>query len=239
MLFVDVITIFPELIETYVNTGVLKRTNNSNNIKVNLVNLRDFTTDRHKTVDDTPFGGGAGMIMKLEPFEKAINYVRSKSEVTDSNFEVWLFAAHGQLFTQNFAKELANEAVAYNKHIVLLCGRYEGIDNRIMHFVDKVVSVGPYILTGGELGAMVVIDAVARLLPDILGNSQSAQDETEFVEIGNNFKVVAEYPQYTRPFEYKTKNGVILKVPEVLSTGNHKKIKEWRESQKKTKKLNP
>lgn len=229
MLHVSVITIFPQIIEEYAKYGILKRALDKGIFKLYPINLRDFTTDKHQTVDDRPFGGGPGMVLKLEPFVKAIEYAKSKIDVKT---KVWLFTANGTLFTQKQASQIARVLSKEDLHLILLCGRYEGIDARIEHFVDAKISIGPYVLTGGELPALVVTDAIVRLVEGSVGNPESLKEETSFKLKDGRVTVEGEYPQYTRPavFEYKGKR---YEVPDVLLTGDHKKIKQWRDSQKR------
>ncbi len=229
MLYVSVITIFPQIIEEYAKYGILKRALDKRVFRLSAVNLRGFTTDKHQTVDDRPFGGGPGMVLKLGPLVKAIEYTKSK---VDAETKVWLFAASGTLFTQKQASHIAKFSAKEDLHLILLCGRYEGIDARIEHFVDAKLSIGPYVLTGGELPALVVTDAIVRLLEGSVGNPESLKEETSFKLRDGIVEVEGEYPQYTRPavFEYKGKK---YKVPDVLLTGDHKKIKQWRDSQKR------
>ncbi len=232
MLWIDVVTIFPEFIEQYVNLGVLKRSQELK-IKLRAVNLRDFTNDKHKTVDDTPFGGGPGMVFKLEPVTKAIYKLKNEATALGYESEVWLVSPAGALFNQSFAIDVVNYTKKTSLHIILLCPRYEGIDARITHWVDRTLSVGPFILTGGELPALIILDALVRLVPGILGNKRSIQDETMFKFMDGKLFVTAEYPHYTRPADFVTSDGLTLSVPAELKTGDHKKIKIWRESKRK------
>ncbi|HVO93058.1 MAG TPA: tRNA (guanosine(37)-N1)-methyltransferase TrmD [Terriglobales bacterium] len=202
-----VITIFPQLFESTFGFGILKKAQEKNLIQIQLVNLRDYTSDRHRTTDDTPYGGGQGMVMKPEPLITAIEAARAKSPAA----RVLLMTPRGHLFKQKDAQRLAQE-----QELVLICGRYEGIDERVTAFVDEEISIGDYTLSGGEPAATVIIDAVARLIPGVLGNETSALEES-FVD------GLLEYPQYTRPEEF---HG--MKVPDVLLSGDHARIKRWR-----------
>lgn len=211
---IDVLTIFPEMFQSPLNTSILKRAIEKGFLEVELTNFRDYATDKHRRVDDYPFGGGAGMVMKPEPIFRAWSDVRNKvNEDVDSR--TILLSPQGKLFNQQLAWELSKE-----RHLILICGHYEGVDERVHNLIPiEEISIGDYILTGGELGALVIIDAVARLLPGVLGDENSAQEET-FAD------GLLEYPQYTRPREF-----LGHKVPEVLLSGNHAKIREWRRLQ--------
>lgn len=220
MLSFTVITIFPEMFASPLSHSILKKAREKGMISVNLVNLRDYATDRHRMTDDYPYGGGQGMVMKPEPLVKAIEDARGKLQKP----RVILLSPQGKVFDQTMAERLAQE-----KDIVLICGRYEGVDERIKEFVDDELSVGDYTLTGGELASMVILDTVTRLLPGVLGNEKSAQEES-FTD------GLLEYPQYTRPEEFKG-----MRVPEVLLSGDHERIKKWRRevSLKRTRERRP
>ncbi|MCX6792490.1 MAG: tRNA (guanosine(37)-N1)-methyltransferase TrmD [Candidatus Falkowbacteria bacterium] len=221
MLF-RVITIFPEVIDAYVKVGMLGRAIKKNLIKVIAYDLRAWTKDKHNTVDDTPYGGGAGMLMKAEPVYDALKELQ---KIKIKKQKVILLSAKGKTWNQQLAKKYAKDL----ESIIFICGRYEGIDERIMELVDEEISIGDYVLTGGELGAMTIIDSVARLLPEVLGNSESLDMESHS-KVG-----ILEYPQYTKP-EVVTFGKKKYKVPPVLLSGNHAKIKEWRMKHLKTKK---
>src|SRR5882724_5563504 len=210
MLSFTVITIFPRMLDSAPSHGVLKKAQGKGLIKVEMVNLRDYTTDRHLTTDDYPYGGGQGMVMKPEPLVAAIEDIRRKVQRT----RVVLLAPQGSVFSQQDALRLSQE-----EQIVLICGRYEGIDERVKAFVDEEISIGDYTLSGGEPAAIVVIDAIARLVPGVLGNENSTAEES-FTD------GLLEYPQYTRPETFRG-----MKVPEVLLSGDHERIKEWRQQQ--------
>jgi len=205
-----VITIFPQMFESPFAFSILKKAQENSLIQIHLVNPRDFTTDRHHTTDDAPYGGGQGMVMKPEPLAAAIDSARAESRQARGI----LLTPRGRLFTQPDAQRLAQE-----KELVLVCGRYEGIDERITAFVDEEISIGDYTLSGGEPAATVLIDTVARLIPGVLGNENSPLDES-FVD-GR-----LEYPQYTRPEEFRG-----MKVPEVLLSGDHERVRQWRRKQ--------
>lgn len=201
---IDIVTIFPEMVEPYINGSILGRAQKNKKVTIKAHQLRRWTSDKHNTVDDKPFGGGPGMVMKVEPFDKAL-----KSLKLGKKSRVILTSARGKTFTQADAQRLAK----YDR-LVFLCGRYEGVDERVAeHLADEELSIGPYVLTGGELAAMVMSDAVARHLPGVLGKGESLEE------------VHGSFPQYTRPDVYKK-----WKVPDVLLSGDHKKIEEWRRS---------
>ena len=207
MLHFTVITIFPQMLSSPLGHSILKKAQENGLIQVEVVDLRDHTSDRHHTTDDTPYGGGQGMVMKPEPLVAAIEHARSQRP----SARVILLTPRGRVFDQRTAKELSKE-----KNLIFICGRYEGIDERVSSFVDDEISIGDYTLSGGEPAAAVVIDAVARLLPGVLGNENSAADES-FTD------GLLEYPQYTRPEDFRG-----MKVPEVLLSGDHERIRKWR-----------
>ena len=233
----EIVTIFPEFFESVLRFGVVSRALTQGRASVRTVDLRSFTTDRHRTVDDRPFGGGEGMVLKPEPLVAAIESlgVAAKSERDPKRETVVLLSAQGRRFQQVTAHELASL-----EHVVLICGRYEGVDERVSDLVcDRELSVGDYVLSGGELGAAVIVDAVVRLLPGVLGNADSAHYESFGVAHhsgtatgdGPPLAVSAsagllDYPHYTRPAEFR---GV--QVPEVLSGGDHLAIQRWRRQQ--------
>ncbi len=207
MLNFTVITIFPPMFSSPLGHSILKRAQEKGLISVRLVDLRDYATDRHRVTDDYPYGGGQGMVMKPEPLITAIEDARRRFKKP----RVILLSPQGKVFNQGEANKLARE-----KELVLICGRYEGVDERVKQFVDDELSIGDYTLSGGELAAMVVIDTVTRLIPGVLGNLRSPQEES----FSNS---LLEYPQYTRPEEFRG-----IKVPEVLLSGDHERIKSWR-----------
>ncbi len=218
----NIITIFPEIFNSYFNESIIKRALEKEKIKINVINLRDFTTDKHKTVDDTPYGGGAGMLMKVDVLYKAINHAtRNTQHATHFKNKIILLSAKGKKWNQQKAKE-------YSKldNITLICGRYEGVDERVVNFIDEEISIGDYVLTGGEIGAMAIVDSITRLLPGVLGNESSSKDESHSV-LGK-----LEYPQYTRPEIFIDDDGNEYKVPDVLLSGNHAKIEKWRKKLK-------
>ncbi|MEI7620185.1 MAG: tRNA (guanosine(37)-N1)-methyltransferase TrmD [Candidatus Falkowbacteria bacterium] len=213
-----IITIFPKIFDSYFSEGIVRRAQNQGIISVSSQDLREFTSDRHKTIDDTPYGGGAGMLMKIEPLYQAIKKLAPRA---NKKRKIVLLSAQGKKWTQQLAQE-------YSKldEVVFICGRYEGVDERIKNFIDEEISIGDYVLTGGELGTMIMIDSITRLLPGALGNEASSQDES------HSQAGVLEYPQYTKPEKFKVK-GKSYDVPEILLSGNHPKIKEWKEKHKK------
>ncbi len=210
---IDVLTIFPKMFEPVLGESIIKRAIKKGLVGVNLVDLRKFSKDKHRKVDDKPFGGGPGMVMRAEPFFEAMDWLRAKSkEQRAKKTRVILLSPKGKIFTQRLAMKLSRY-----EHLILLCGHYEGIDERVRrHLIDKEISIGDFVLTGGELAAMIIIDTTVRLLPGVLGNKDSSCDESFS-------KGLLEYPQYTRPADYKG-----MKVPEILLSGDHNKIKEWR-----------
>lgn len=216
------LTIFPTIFDSYLNESILKRAQEKKIVKFKVHNLRDWTSDKHKTVDDTPYGGGAGMLMKIEPLYKALKDIKKTSaKVPTAKKKVILLSASGKKWTQARAQK-------YSKltDVIFVCGRYEGVDARLKKFVDEEISVGDYVLTGGELPALTIIDSIVRLLPGVLGNKKSVIEESHS-EIG-----LAEYPQYTRP-EIFMADGKKYAVPPILLTGDHKKIEDWRKKQQK------
>ena len=209
MVKVDVITIFPRMVEAGLAEGVVGRARSAGLLDIVVHNLRDFTTDKHHVVDDVPFGGGPGMVMKPEPFFAALASIRERRGAPDA---VVLLTPAGSRFTQDGARRLASIG-----HVVLLCGRYEGIDERVREaLATEEISIGDYVLSGGEVPALAVIDAVARLVPGVVGDDQS-------VEADSFTRGLLDYPHYTRPAEFEG-----LKVPDVLVSGHHGEIRRWR-----------
>jgi len=215
MLRFDIITIFPEFFREAIDCGIVRRARNAGLVEITAHDLRQWTTDKHHIVDDRPFGGGDGMVLKPEPIFAGVEALTgaAKREELPAKTRVVLLSAQGKVFSQSLAQDLSHEA----SHIVLLCGRYEGVDERVSEaLVTDEISIGDYVLSGGEPAAMVVIDAMVRLLPGALGSETSAVFES-FSE------ALLDYPQYTRPPEFRG-----LKVPEVLLSGNHAEIARWR-----------
>ena len=204
----DVLSIFPEMFTSPLNFSLLKKAQEKGLLSISLHDIRSWADDKHKMTDDAPYGGGCGMVMKVEPVEKALNKIRN----LEDDSVVVLMTPQGEVLNQKIAVELSGK-----KSIIIICGRYEGVDERIReHLVDREISIGDYILTGGELPALILIDAVSRFIPDVLGNPESTQNESFSANL-------LEYPQYTRPAEYKNWG-----VPDVLLSGNHAEIEIWR-----------
>jgi tRNA (guanine37-N1)-methyltransferase len=219
---IDVLTIFPSMFAPIMGASIMKRAQASGSVALHIHDIRDYTTDKHRKVDDRPYGGGSGMVMAPQPIFAALKDILNKAKSRKTGRKVYLLSPRGRKLGQ---KDF--EKIARFKHLVLICGHYEGVDERVARYgVDEEISIGDYVLTGGELPAMVVIDAAVRLIPGVLGNADSASFET-FHE------GLLEYPQYTRPANYEGK-----KVPAVLLTGDHPRIAAWRkkESMKLTKK---
>lgn len=210
----NIITIFPKILDSYYKESILGRAQNNKLIKINYINLRDFTNDKHRSVDDHPYGGGAGMILKIEPIVKAIKSIKRKKKS-----KIILLDPKGKKYNQ----KIANDFSKLNQ-IIFVNGYYEGIDARVDKFIDEKISVGDFILTNGELATATIIDSVTRLIPKVLGNKESLKDESHDSGL--------EYPQYTRPKTIKHKNKN-YRVPSVLLSGNHKKIENWRKSKTK------
>ncbi|MFH1478404.1 MAG: tRNA (guanosine(37)-N1)-methyltransferase TrmD [Candidatus Omnitrophota bacterium] len=222
---IDVVTIFPGMFDGILGESIIKRAIEKELVSIDVIDLRVFSKDKHKKVDDRPFGGGPGMIMNLEPFFEAMNYIRKKTKDARLKTRVILMSPKGKTFNQKKALKMSKY-----EHIVLLCGHYEGVDERVREYlIDEEISIGDFVLTGGELPAMVMIDALIRLVPGVLGNKDSHKDESFSRDL-------LEYPQYTRPAVYKD-----MKVPDVLISGDHGKIEKWRkkESLKITKNNRP
>jgi tRNA (guanine37-N1)-methyltransferase len=212
----DIITIFPKIFDSYFGESILKRAQEAGIVEIKTHDLRDYSTNKHRNIDDTPYGGGAGMVMQVEPIYRAIAQLKVKSE--KSKVRTILFSAKGKRYTQEDARRLAG----YDR-LIMVCGRYEGVDERVAeHIVDEELSIGDYVLTGGEIPAMVVVDSVARLLPGVLGNEQSAVTESHAEE------GYLEHPQYTKPEDFQG-----WKVPDVLLSGNHGEIEKWRKNKSK------
>lgn len=209
---IDIVTLFPEMFSP-LNESIIKRAREKNILDINLIQLRDFAFNKHNQVDDTPFGGGSGMVLKPEPMFRAVRSILSDS-LSPERRRILIMDPLGQKFNQSKAKELATY-----EQLIFICGHYEGFDERIYELADEAISIGEYVLTGGELPAMVIIDSVARMIPNVLGSEDSAKTDS-FYE-GN-----AGYPQYTKPRDFEGKL-----VPEVLLSGNHQKIAQWRSEQ--------
>lgn len=226
----DFITIFPHILDSYINESIIKIARKKKLVDFKFHNLRDYTKNKHKTIDDSPYGGGPGMVMMVEPIYKAIKKISSldKNVRRKKREKIILLTPTGKTFNQMAAKRLAKE-----KRLIFICGRYEGVDARVEKFVDEKISIGDYVLSGGELPAMVITEAVTRLIPGVLGKYESTKEESFTDEI------TLEYPQYTRPEIFFTQDGSTfsgkLIVPKILLSGNHKKIAEWKKSKQKKK----
>ena len=202
-----VLTLFPTIFESPLNESLVKKAQDKGLLTFNILNIRDFAEDIHRTCDDAPYGGGPGMVMKPEPIYRAMEFVNTRF----GNARYVLLTPHGRTFDQKAASRLAR-----HEHLALVCGRYEGVDERVLPQVDEELSVGDYILSGGEMAALIVIDAVCRLVPGVIGNETSSLDES----FGES---LLEYPQYTRPQSFMD-----MEVPAVLLSGNHNEIRRWR-----------
>ena len=221
----NIITIFPQIFNSYFNESILARAQKEKLIKINVHNLRDYTEDKHNTVDDTPYGGGAGMVFKVEPIYKALKKIVGKNKLkcfrkkNNPKTKIILLSAKGKKFDQAMARRFSKL-----DNLILICGRYEGVDERVAKYlVDEEISVGDYILTGGEIPAMTVVDSVSRLIKGVVGNKESIKEESF------SKKDYLEYPHYTKPSSFSPDKKTNWKVPEVLLSGDHRKIEEWRE----------
>lgn len=208
----DVITLFPEMFEGVFSKSIIKRAQEKNLIEIKYHQMRNWSWNNYGSVDDKPYGGDVGMLIRVDVIDKAIKEIKEKSKAENLKPKIILMSARGKRFEQADARKLAAE-----NNLIIICGHYEGFDERISELVDEEISIGDYVLSGGEIPAMVLIDSVSRLLPGVLGKDESSQVESFSDKLGN-----IEFPQYTRPAEYKGK-----KVPEVLLSGDPKKIKEW------------
>lgn len=209
MLNIHILTLFPEFFDSPFNVSIIKRAQDKGLVYINIIDIRDFSRDKHKKVDDYPYGGGCGMVMKPEPIFEAVEHVISK--INDEKHRTILLTPQGKTFNHSLAREFARE-----EHLIFICGHYEGFDERVRTLVTDEISIGDFILTGGEVPALAIVDATTRLIPGVLGSNESVEDES-FCE------GVLEYPQYTRPEIYAG-----LKVPDVLLSGNHKEIELYR-----------
>lgn len=205
----DILTLFPNIINAYINESIIKRAINSGKILVNVVNIRDYTLLKNGQVDDTPYGGGSGMVLMCEPVIRAIEAVKT------DDAKVYLLTPQGKTFNDELASSIKEET----NHLILVCGHYEGFDERILNFVDGEISIGDFVLTGGELPALVILDAMARFIQGVIDDDSFKND---------SFKDnLLDYPSYTKPREFRG-----LKVPEVLLSGDHKRIEEYRKSER-------
>ena len=222
---IDIITIFPKMFAPVLGESIIKRAQAKGKLKLYIHDLRDFTEDKHRKVDDRTFGGGSGMVMRPEPIFNAVEALTQNAKRKTHNAKIILLCPQGKKLTQAYAKKLSQE-----KHLILICGHYEGVDERVRkEIVDQEISIGDYVLTGGELPAMVLVDSVTRLIPGVLGDKNSLNFESFE---GN----LLEYPQYTRPSDFRG-----MRVPDILLSGNHIKIEAWRKEQsvKRTKLRRP
>ena len=212
MMTIDVLTIFPRMFNTVLGESIIKRAQKKKKVSINIHNLRNYTKDRHRKVDDKPFGGGPGMVLKVEPIYKAVKHILGKRGTAKKKAKVILLTPQGKRFNQRMAKRLAR-----SDRLILICGHYEGVDERVRKLLlDDEISIGDYILTCGELPSMVLIDAIVRLIPGVLGNERS-----KLMESFENS--LLEYPQYTRPASFCG-----IEVPKVLLSGDHKQTEKWR-----------
>lgn len=210
---IDILSLFPEMFDGPFGCSIIKRARDNNILDIGITNIRDFAFNKHNQVDDTAYGGGAGMVMKVEPIYRALNHVKEQTDIADR--KVILLCPTGKVFSQAKAKELST-----HEQLIFICGHYEGFDHRIVeNLVDEVISIGDYVLTGGELPAMVIVDAVSRMLPNVLGSGESAVTDSFY-------NGLLEYPQYTKPREFEG-----MSVPDVLLSGDHAKIAKWRREQ--------
>jgi len=211
---IDIFTLFPNMFDGPFGTGIFQRAISNQLVNINIHNIRDYTHDKHHIVDDYPYGGGTGMVLKPEPIFEAVESVKSDTG-SEEELPIILLTPQGRLFSQAVARELSGYS-----HLILICGHYEGVDERVrQHLVTDEISIGDYVLSGGELAAMVVVDAVVRLLPGVLGSEASTQDDSHTTGL-------LQHPQYTRPAVYRG-----WSVPEVLLSGNHAQIAKWRREQ--------
>lgn len=232
MLKFNLLTIFPDIFDSYFNESIIKRARESKKIKINIHNIRDYATGKHKTVDDRPYGGGPGMVLKVEPVFKVLKKAAGKKELfsrfdrsaktAKGDTRIILTDPDGKKFDQKIAQRLSSY-----KNIVIICGHYEGVDARVEKMVDEKISLGNYVITGGELAAMVMVDGVSRLVPGVLGNPESLADLQHYKTTS---KAHFDYPHYTRPEVFSPDGKIQWKVPKVLLSGDHKKIEEWRKN---------
>jgi len=223
MIYFDIITIFPKIFDGFLKESFIKKAQEKRKIKIRIWNLRDFAFDKRKTVDERPYGGGLGMVLKIEPIYRAVEEIKKKTKVKKRERKVILFTPRGKQFNQKLAFKLSKM-----KQLILICGRYEGVDERVAKYISNLnLSMGPYDLMGGEVPAMALIETIVRLIPGVLGKPEFLKERM------TKEKGFVEYAQYTRPAVFSPKKGVFWKVPKVLLSGDHKKIKEWREKHKK------
>lgn len=267
MIKFQILTLFPNIFDSYFNESIIKRAKEKKKIKIAVLNIRDFAKDKHKTVDDRPYGGGPGMVLKIEPIFKALQKAAGKKKlfrrfikpkinpvrnlelklsqtityltkqtnisngIKNKNTRIILTDPDGKMFTESDAKRLAKY-----KNLIIICGHYEGVDARVEKLIDEKISIGNYVLTGGELAAMVIVDSVSRLAPKVLGNPESLADSLNYnskqktkIRIFKSKKPRFDYPHYTRPEIFSPDKKTVWRVPKVLLSGNAEKIKMWRE----------
>lgn len=235
---ITILTLFPEMFSGFLSESIIGRAVKDGKIKIDIVDLRHWGIGKHKSVDDTPYGGGAGMVMRVDVIARAIQDTKSKLTTSSQRPVTILLTPQGEVFKQQKAQTLADDMIHNTCNLLLVCGHYEGFDERIRDYVDEEISVGDYVLTGGELAAAVITDAVVRLLPGVLGKEASHQDESFSSPLTSHLspRTYLEYPHYTRPEDFEGK-----KVPEVLLSGHHANIEAWRltEAERRTKKRRP
>lgn len=217
------ISIYPNMFDSYLGEGILKRALDNGFINFKAHDLRNWSTDNYKSVDDTPYGGGAGMLMKIDILHNALESVKKEHQSEPDKRKIVLMSASGKTWNQQLAKEYSEL-----DEVIFICGRFEGVDARITHFIDEEISIGDYVLTGGELPAMIIMDSITRLIPGVLGNQESFVDESHSEE------GILEYPQYTKPAIFEV-DGQKYQVPEVLTHGHHAEIAKWRKANQKKK----
>lgn len=233
---ISIITLFPKMVSGFFDESIIKRAVEKKLVEIEIINLRDFAVDEYGSIDDRPYGGGAGMVLRIEPIYTAIQSAISNFQFPISKqtskfkkqiYKTILTSPRGNVFNQEKAKEFSK-----TDHLIIIAGHYEGVDERVAEFIDEEVSIGDFVLTGGEIPAAAIVDSVVRLIPGVLKKEEATVNETFNI----NKKKLLEYPQYTRPEEFKS-----LKVPKVLLTGDHKKIEEWRlkKAKEETKKKRP
>lgn len=204
-MIIDILTLFKDCIDSYLNSSIIKRAIESEKVIINVIDYREYAQNKSKRVDDYSYGGGAGMIIEVDPIVRALRDIPGYA-----NAHKIITSPSGKIYNQNYAKELSKK-----DHIIIVCGHYEGIDDRIMNYLDEAISIGDYVLTGGEIAGMAITDSIVRLLPDVISSDSTNEESFE-----NN---LLEYPQYTRPVEYEG-----YRVPDVLISGNHENIRKWR-----------
>lgn len=215
----DIVTIFPEIFDSYFNESIIKIAQAKNKIEIHVHDVREYTKDKHKKVDDTPYGGGPGMVLMVQPFYDCLKVIPRLEKA-----RVLMMDPAGTEYSQPLAKHYSEQY----EQIIILCGRYEGFDERIYNLVDERISIGKYVLSGGEIPAMTITESVSRLLPGVLGDNESSQDETFTGDLN-----YIEHPHYTRPEHFETVEGETWSVPDVLLSGNHQAIDNWREQNSK------